>query len=716
VSGTATIVRGPDGPAEDSLAKERMVPEKQLRLRTPVEESRHRFTVAVVVGCGVALPLVLWVLWDLWWGGGNPLRAVPYDNFYDLQARAMFHGHLYLPDNKMGIEAFVHDGRQYTYFGIFPSLIRMPILLITSRLDGQLTAPSILIAWLCTGLASALLYWRLRILIRGQALVGRVEAVAVGAFMATIMGGSVILDLSATPFVYNEDFAWSVPLTLASLFALLGMLERPSRKRLVAAVVFISATNLNRTPAGYACVIGAFLVAGWFFLGKEGAANRRWTLPMAGVGVVAFGLNAAVTYAKFGIPIGLPMADQVWATVNAHRRYFLKANNGKAFSFAFLPSTLWAYLQPFGIHFTNLFPFITTPTAPAAARAGAVLDQTYPTASIPATMPLLFLLTCWGLVTSFRRRALGQMRLIRIVLVTAAAGAGGVVLWGYISERYMADFMPVLILAGAVGLIDICRRLALRPRTFKQGALGLLLIGTTYGVVANLAIAAFPVGQWSITQTARFVTAERDLTPGGLGSSVRTGPTLPYWAPAGQLFAVNHCSGLYLSTGDTLKDVPGQQIEHLTWLPVTQNPAFTKTIGFTFNRSERYLTHSIPLVKFGKSTLILEPNGPNQVRLVLENSGTSINWPPAAGWTFPINFVHAEYEFTTTIDPNLNYYQVTWYGSKMLGHYVAGKGTARVLVSPPAPKTALPVVTVAAVKSAPVSSPFGLCRSLVGNR
>ena len=64
----------------------------------------------------------------------NPLRAVPYDNFYDLQARAMFHGHLDLPNGPMGIEAFVHDGRDYTYFGIFPSLLRMPILLVTNSL------------------------------------------------------------------------------------------------------------------------------------------------------------------------------------------------------------------------------------------------------------------------------------------------------------------------------------------------------------------------------------------------------------------------------------------------------------------------------------------------------------------------------------------------------------------------------------------------------
>ena len=48
----------------------------------------------------------------------------------------MFHGHLWLANGAIGIEAFVHDGRQYTYFGLFPSLIRMPILAFTSSLDG----------------------------------------------------------------------------------------------------------------------------------------------------------------------------------------------------------------------------------------------------------------------------------------------------------------------------------------------------------------------------------------------------------------------------------------------------------------------------------------------------------------------------------------------------------------------------------------------------
>ena len=268
----------------------------------------------------------------------------------------------------------------------------------------------------------------------------------------------MLVYLAATPFVYNEDFAWSVALTLGSVFALLGVLERPSWGRVTAAGVLILFTNLDRTPTGYACVIGALLVAAWFLLGRDGRDNRRWVVPMIVVGLVPLAVSCAVTWIKFGLPFGLPMADQVWAHINAHRRYFLAANNGKAFSVGFIPSTAFAYLQPFGIRFSSVFPFITLPTAPAAAYGGVVLDQTYQTGSIPATMPLLFLLSCWGAITAFRRRQVGRVALLRIPILTAAVGVTGVLVWGYIADRYLADFLPLLVVAGAVGLVDIWRR------------------------------------------------------------------------------------------------------------------------------------------------------------------------------------------------------------------------------------------------------------------
>jgi hypothetical protein len=707
----ATVTREPDHLDDAGLHPD----SDRYIVRPSVDLSRRRFTIAVIAGTVIAVPLVLWAMWDLWSGSVDPLRAVPYDNFYELQARALFHGHLYVPNGKMGIEAFVHNGRDYTYFGLFPSIIRMPILLVTSSLDGKLTAPSILLAWMLTALFSALMIWRLRILMRGAAAaIGRAEAASYGILMATIMGGSVLLYLAATPFVYNEDFAWSVPLTVGSLFALLGVLERPTRARVLASGVLILCTNMDRSPPGWACSIAACLIAAWFFVRRGGAQNRRWTLPLLAAGLGPFLISCLVTYAKFGIPVGLPMADQVWASVNAHRRYFLAANGGKAFSFGFLPSTLWAYFQPFGLRVGGLFPFITPPGAPAGWLAGAVLDQTYPTASFTATSPLLFLFGCWGAVTAFRPRGIGQIRLTRIILLGAAAGAGGVLLWGYISQRYLGDLMPFFIIASGIGLIDIWRRLEKRPRRVRGAVLGAITLIATYCVAANVAVAAFPVDQFTKTQLDGFVSAENSFSLSSLANHVKRGSTLPSWAPNGQIFAMNNCSGLYYSTGNDEKDVPGQLIEHYTWMPIEQSPSFTHTIGFTFNKPVSDLTHPLVLLTYGNSTLVMEPVGNGDVRMQLRNSGTTISWPSATGWEFDITrqLLHEHLQITVTIDPNLNSFIVGWYDDEtMINHYISGIGPAVVKTTKVSPGSPVPVVTVRSLPSAG-TAPTTLCRSL----
>jgi hypothetical protein len=672
--------------------------------------ARRRFTIAVLVGIGVVAIPFLWVLWNLWSGTADPFRGVGNDSFYDLQARAMFHGRLSLPPGQLGIEAFVHDGRSYTYFGIFPSLIRMPVLLLTSRFDFSLTAPSLLLAWVMTALFSSLLLWRLRIVTRGRAVLGRAEAASFGVLIATIMGGSVIVYLASTPFVFAEDFAWSIPLTVGSLFALLGVMERPSVGRVWASGILILCANLNHAPTGYACAIGAGLVAVWFGIGRGGASNRRWAVPMLAVAVVAFGASCAVNYAKFGTPVGLPMSDQVWTSVNAHRRYFLAVNGGE-FGAGFLPSTVVAYLQPFGIRFSSLFPFVATPAAPARA-IGTVLDTTYPTASLPATMPLLFLLSCWGAITAFRPRALVPFRLTRIVLIAGAAGTAGVLLLGFITERYLADFMPFLIVAAGVGLIDVWRRLEGRSRRARGGALGILSVVAVYCIAVNTALAATPSEQFTQTQVQNFVSAQQTIGFSSLAATVRHGGTLPAWAPAGQLFMVGDCSGLYLSSGISDTDVPGLQIDRYGWLPVEQDPAFTRQIWFTFNRPGKDFTRPVTLMTYGRASLVLQPWGANSFRVLLEHSGTSVSWPSAAASPKPISVLHEPFRIQVTADPNLHQLNITWYGGFFIQHFIAGSGPL-VVHDTSTTGGALPEVTVV---GKPVASSMSLCRSLQRGR
>ncbi len=75
------------------------------------------------------------------------------------------------------------------------------------------------------------------------------------------------------------------------------------------------------------------------------------------------------------------------------------------------------------------------------------MELTYPTASMTTTAPLLIVLGIWGAVTTFRRQGPGRVRLARLILVTGAVGTVGVLVWGYISQRYIGDFMPLFIVA-----------------------------------------------------------------------------------------------------------------------------------------------------------------------------------------------------------------------------------------------------------------------------
>ena len=214
----------------------------------------------------------VWVLWDLWMPSINPLQSGTPDalsrSAYDVQARAIMGGHFRLPNGSIGIEAFAHDGHQYTYFGIFPSLLRIPFFLVTHALDGRLTAVSMLGAWLVTALFGALLLWRIRIVFRGETPLGWGETTSYGIVLASILAGSVLLYLASQPNEYSEDLAWSVALASASLFALLGVVECPSWGRVVASGTFVLLTNLNRATTGYACVIASLLIAVWFGLGR----------------------------------------------------------------------------------------------------------------------------------------------------------------------------------------------------------------------------------------------------------------------------------------------------------------------------------------------------------------------------------------------------------------------------------------------------------------
>ena len=543
----------------------------RLRARwETADDDARRFARCVGIGSLIALVIYVSVLWGF---GFRPLRTAfgdaSFSNFYDVQARALLDGRLDLPENELGIEAFVVDGKEYMYFPPGPSIARMPILALTDELDGQLSAPSMLLAWCTSTVLLCLLVWRLRRMLRPDAALGKAEAVGHAVLVGSISAGSVVLFLASLPFVYHEAYSGAIATSLGAAFCMLGFLQRPTTKRLVGASLFTLGAILSRTTAGWACAGALLLIGLWCLVRRPPDIPTRWVGRLAAAALLPLAVGIAFNWAKFRHPYMFPLDDQVWTRVNEQRRLALEANGGDLVSPSILPSTSVAYLRPDGIRFTAVFPWITLPARPAASYGGSFLDQSYRTGSVTSFMPLLLLLSVWGCVTTFRPRGVPGAARIRIPLLGMLAIPGAILFYGYIAYRYTSEVVPPLALAGAVGYIDIARRLEGRPAPWRRivYAGGALL--AAFGLVANLAVSFYESRIHNSDELSTYLRLQEEIsdrTPGRpFDDLISASPTLPEEAEPDELKIVGDCEAVYVGTGDPLWPWLPVELRELGW-------------------------------------------------------------------------------------------------------------------------------------------------------
>ena len=677
-------------------------------------QGRRRFTLASAIGATVAAVPFLWLLWGAW----EPpalLRKLSYQtNFYDIQARAMLHGGLAIPKGSIGDEGFLHGGNTYTYFGLFSSIVRMPILAVTHSLDGRLTAPAILAAWLLSAVFFVLLAWRVRLLVRGNAPVGWAEAVSFGVLTTTFLAGSTFLWVASTPYVFSEDLAWSVALTVGSLFCLLGVIDRPSWGRVVASGILMIAANQDRSTTGWATAVGALLIAGWFLLGKGGDDRKRWAVPVASTAILAVALSSLVNYAKFGMFFGLPIEQQVYSMVNAYRRKFLASNHGSEVGTAFIPSNLVAYLRPDGIQLSSVFPFITLPASPAPALGGVLFDRLYRTASMPSSMPLLFGLSFWGLVSAFRRRPPHQVALTRLLLLAAGSAGAALMIWGYIGPRYLADFLPFLALGSVVGLADIWRRQDGRSRARRSVVTGTIALVAFYSVAANIGIAATPSEQWTTAQTLRYVQVQKsvsDLTGGQIQRRVVQSDTLPDYAPAGQIRIIGACDAMYISNGENYTADPLSQFHRATWQVVQYGHALQRL--FYVTPQDGSSPARVDLVRAGAWTIAVETTpepGGRTVRMQFVMRGTGLHASATVRSYVALEPVGGAHRVTVLTDPYKRTAEVSLDGVLFLGESLADGLPVETLATSVQPQPSSPIAVIDGTSGTPQPT---LCQSLL---
>jgi hypothetical protein len=242
-------------------------------------------------------------------------------------------------------------------------------------------------------------------------------------------------------------------------------------------------------------------------------------------------------------------------------------------------------------------------------------------------------------------------------------------LWGYIAPRYLGDFVPFLVLASAVAVADIFRRLEGRQRSVRVGAVAVMALVALFSIAANVGMAIVPNEEWDTTQVLNYVQAQNslsNLTGHPLEANVVRGNSLPPWGPAGQLYVIGNCNGLYISNGERYSTVPSEQFVRTTWMTVELGQAFQHTFRMTVKSPPPAGTVSVRLVSAGENTVIVSvtpTTDPNLVRLRFGVQGAG---QPVYGYSVdaPSGTTHT---VVVTTDPVKHSLQVTMDGVLDLG-------------------------------------------------
>ncbi|HXP31532.1 MAG TPA: hypothetical protein VN832_10610 [Stellaceae bacterium] len=387
----------------------------------------------------------------------------------------LLHGRFDVDAAVIGDEGFIRDGRTYTYFGIFPALLRLP-LLWSGRLG------SVDITWTST-LAAVVFgaFCKLRAIAAVQRQLpetGWTTTVFLALVVSIALGEAQIQFLR--PSIYQEVVSWAAGLAAAFVYyAVRGLLvEREFGARLLTPMAILAGLALlTRVTFG----VGLYLALGFLVLTIAWPADRRPILSRAGVlirrllapdclcaGAILLlfaALCGLVNYGRFGNPlvfadIHLHIIDQIRYPDRIQRldRYgeFNLARLWFGLQYYWLP--LWAIIRPDGQFLFHEF------------QQRMVDANEMPPSSFFVSDPLLILLCLMFLRALWRKQWAGTaLQLLPRRSLALLAGFGGQILLILIASsmsfRYRMEFYPCLELAAFLGFYAICAADAPSPMT-----------------------------------------------------------------------------------------------------------------------------------------------------------------------------------------------------------------------------------------------------------
>ena len=434
------------------------------------------------------------------WSNELPSNPANYaSHFFSAQADALLNGHIDVPASALPGECFMYQGNCYGYFGVTPSILRLPVTAVD---------PTLGMAGVYLTLAS-LLGLGLSILVVNEIwmLAGRRRPPSGGtskwgghvlfvASIAAVSLGSIYFQLTM-PNVFQEAIAWWTTFTLAGFWLLLKWFATGRISYLWLAVLALILAAGAR-PSGMVVSIALAVVIGLLIARdhRPWSAKVRHLAPVLALAVLPTGLAMAVFMWKFDSPVPDVMLNVQIGGGNPAWTAMLQANGGKFFSPKYLPTMAWAYFRPDSLMLQHGLPWFAAPVrVPPTPIGGYYLE---PTASLTDLAPVALVLGLLAMTFTPMRKA-GTARLptprtgflgrwlVRGLILALLSGTALALFNMAGSNRYLGDFMPAVVAAIGFGSATIMSMPA-RRGTLSRALVVIVVALVLAGVAANIGL------------------------------------------------------------------------------------------------------------------------------------------------------------------------------------------------------------------------------------
>ena len=412
------------------------------------------------------------------------------NSFFTEQARSILRGHLWINQQAHPWECFFVDEKCYGYFGIAPSLFRIPFVIIGgSRVEEN--------AAFFIALASGIAIWAAVDLSRRMLhATGGAQSTWAPWSMASaamLLGPAGLLLLLIDPYVYQESLAWAAAGSLVAANYVFRWWQSRSPHLLVVATIALVVAGGARPTAAFA---GAVVAVGlWTATRKENRRDSRTNTRLLALAFVPIVATFGVMMLKFGTL--LPPADSYESITTRDIQYVSTINPGPSNGVKIIPTTLFAYMRPDALRFESSPPFVKFRFGNPAWGVGYERIKFLPplpedylyverTTSLVALTPLGVAAVFGALAITIRK----PRRRLHLILLLSAAVQPFIMLmtWG-VSLRYLADFYPLIALSIAI-LVPLAARLGSQSPQARRLTTSCVVLLTAWSLWVIPAIAS----------------------------------------------------------------------------------------------------------------------------------------------------------------------------------------------------------------------------------